>query len=408
MKVNPATTIPMPERKPAPPMVNGALGGGDFAAVLDKNAAPIPGRKPDPAVARAAGAPIPGHKPDPAVAMAAGAPVPARKPDLADVLAANAPIPGRKPDPAAAQLAQSPLPGRKPAASTIGAETANTESAPDMSRGEAARRIAEASRQVAGLSGHSYKAILAQAAQESRMNVNAKSRTSSAAGPFQFLEKTWLDMFRRHGAAYGMGELASKIEVRDGKPVVTDRAAREKILSLRHDIDISAGMAARLMSEGRDRLEQRLKRPVSESESRLAYVFGVGGALTLLRAAERAPQTPAAELLPGAAKANGPLFYDRKTGTPLSVTETLGRLNRKMNADHRDMFAAIDAAGMAQRLDGGPSPFNAFQTAATGPAPAGALAASLLDDGADESASGGLLANDGGAAGAGVADRKPV
>jgi hypothetical protein len=362
MKVSRVSAVLVPEQKPAPPPV---AGNGEFAALFERKdpSPPLPARKPEAPPVTASGVPIPQQKPDPVAVQEKNAPVPGYKPDPQATQIAQIPVPDRKPAPAAALLAERQAQTRKAAPPTPmisgGAE----------SGGNAAERIAAASRQVAGLSGHSYKTILAQATQESGLDPNKKSRTSSAAGPFQFLEKTWLDMFRRHGAAYGLGDMAEQIKVRDGVSYVADPAMKKKILDLRHNIDVSAGMAARMLSEGKERLEQRLKRPVSETESRLAYVFGVGGALTLLRAAERSPDKPAAELLPGAAKANGPLFYDRKTGQALSVTETLARLNRKMNVDQRDMFAAIDDAAGRLRLDGRPSPFNTFQTATDAPPP---------------------------------------
>lgn len=356
MKISRAGAVPLPEPKPAPPpAVNG--GDGGFTAML--NPPPAPARKPQPEFA-ANGVPLPRAKPDPTAAQLAQAPVPGRKPDAPAAASPQTQVAQGT----TTQVAPAPLPDRKPAPPVNPALLAATE-APTRNgtAANAEERIKAASRQVAGLSGHSYRTILAQATQESGLNPHAKSKTSSAAGPFQFLERTWLDMFRRHGAAYGMGDLADKIQVRDGVPTVKDPALRKQILDLRHDVDISAGMAARLLSEGRGRLEQRLKRPVTETESRLAYVFGVGGALTLIRAAEKNPDKPAADLLPGAAKANGPLFYDRKTGQALSVAETLQRLQRKMNVDQRDMFAAIDDASGRLRLDGGASPFGAFQTA---------------------------------------------
>lgn len=355
MKISRAGAVPLPEPKPAPPpAVNGGGGdGGGFAAMLQPP--PAPTRKPQPEFA-ANGVPLPRAKPDPTAAQLAQAPVPGRKPDAPPAMAPPQTQAAQDQTTRAALLAATEAPART------------------GTRANAEERIKAASRQVAGLSGHSYRTILAQATQESGLNPNAKSKTSSAAGPFQFLERTWLDMFRRHGAAYGMGDLADKIQVRDGVPTVKDPALRKRILDLRHDVDISAGMAARLLSEGRGRLEQRLKRPVSETESRLAYVFGVGGALTLIRAAEKNPDKPAADLLPGAAKANRPLFYDRKTGDALSVAETLQRLQRKMNVDQRDMFAAIDDASGRLRLDGWSSPFGAFQTATDMTPP------SLLDD----------------------------
>lgn len=251
-----------------------------------------------------------------------------------------------------------PLPGRKPGvpeaalpAALPGADTA-------------AGRILLASQQVAGLSGHSFTAILAQATQESGLNPAARNSSSSAAGPFQFLERTWLDLFRRHGAAYGQGELAGAIESRNGIPSVRDPATRRRILDLRHDVDLSAGMAARYLGEGRERLERRLNRPVTEAESRIAYVMGAGGAAKLIRAAERTPQASAAELLPAAAKANHNLFHDRATGRALTAAETVGRLTRRMEIDQKALFERIaQAAEPRQRLDGGPSPLGAFRSA---------------------------------------------
>lgn len=251
-----------------------------------------------------------------------------------------------------------PLPGHKPIpnlgqAGKIVLASADNKDAADIIR---------ASQQVAGLSGHSFASLLAQATQESGLNASVRNKTSSAAGPFQILERTWLDLFRRHGAAYGQGELASKIQSRNGIPSVSDPAVRKQILDLRHDVDISAGMAARYLSEGRERLEKRLKRPVSEAESRLAYVMGVGGASKLIRASDSNSKVAAADLLPAAAKANKPLFHDRGSGRALTAGEVVTRLTNRMEADQRDMFALMArAADPRLRLDDQNSPMGAFQ-----------------------------------------------
>ncbi|MGQ9371903.1 lytic transglycosylase domain-containing protein [Azospirillum sp. A39] len=368
MKVVQPPVAPIPDRKPEPPAAAPAAdaSGASFRAVLADgrpvagHGAPLPGRKPSPPVQRAEAAPtapLPGTKPAPTLFLAnegAGEPppLPADKPEPPPLRLASvpgAPLPGRKPD-AAVPVAVAALPERKPAA---------PEAAP--AEQTAAARLSLASRQVAGLSGHSYAAILAQASQESGMNPAARSRTSSASGPFQFLERTWLDLVRRHGAAYGLGDLAQRIESRGGLPVVKDAAVRKRILDLRHDIDLSAGMAARYLAEGRERLEARLKRPVSETESRIAYVMGVGGAAKLIRAAERTPHAAAADLLPAAARANRPLFYDRASGRALTAVETVSRLTHRMETEQRAMFAAIDEAAQRIVLDGRPSPLGSFR-----------------------------------------------
>lgn len=333
MKVAQPPLAPIPERKPDTAGRSNADGGAgaSFRDAL-ADAQPLPrGRVGARLENGQKTPPVPAQKPEPPIELADGTrvPFPARKPESGE--------------------------GFTPAAALAGSP--------------AAGRVVLAAQQVAGLSGHSFTAILAQATQESGLNPSARNRSSSASGPFQFLERTWLDLFRRHGAAYGQGELASAIQSRNGIPSVKDPVARRKILDLRQDVDLSAGMAARYLSEGRERLQKRLGRPVTETESRIAYVMGVGGAAKLIRAAESTPKATAAELMPSAAKSNRNLFYDRSTGRALTASETIARLTRRMETDQKEMFALIAQAGEQaaeprQKLDGSPSPFSSFQSAA--------------------------------------------
>ncbi|HYD68533.1 lytic transglycosylase domain-containing protein [Azospirillum sp.] len=329
MKVAQPPVVPIPERKPEPAPPPAGAGGAGFRAVMAEVASPAAGRpgaaRPDTSrsIAGQRMPPLPGIKPEPPFQLANGQAMP--------------PTPGVKPDPLMVLLPQTP----------------------------ATSRIVEASQRVAGLSGHSFTAILAQATQESGLDATAKNKSSSAAGPFQFLERTWLGLIGRHGSAYGLGDLARQVESRNGMPVVKDPAARKQILELRHDPDVAAGMAARYLAEGRERLERSLKRPVTETESRIAYVMGVGGAAKLIKAAEAQPGAVAAEILPNAAKANHNLFHDRASGRALTAQETVARLVRRMETEQRDMFAAIArAAEPPTPLDGGASPLASFRTAA--------------------------------------------
>jgi hypothetical protein len=286
-----------------------------------------------------------------------GAPLPSRKPDGLALLMATGQVvpspPSRKPDPPPpdVELARTPAQTSQTALAALAAQAGAGE-------GEsAAARLATATQRVARLSGHSAATLLAQARQESGLDPAARNRMSTAAGPFQFLDTTWLDLFRRHGASYGHGELARSIENRGGAAVVKDPAVRARILGLRHDVDVSAGMAARYLAEGREQLAGQLRRPVSEVESRIAYVMGVGGAAQLLRAAETTPDGSAADILPAAAQANQGLFYDSASGQALSARETVRRLSRRMETDHKDMFTAIARAGEpVRKLDAGSAP----------------------------------------------------
>ena len=223
-------------------------------------------------------------------------------------------------------------------------------------------------RSVAGLSGHSFAALMSQAEQESGLDVKARNRKSTATGPFQFIERTWLDLVRRHGSSFGLGDTANKITVVNGAPTVRDPALRKQILALREDPNISAGMAARYLSEGKERLGKVLGRPASAIEGRIAYIMGPSGAARLISAAEKTPGAAARDILPSAAAANRNLFHDKR-GHALSAADVVNRLTKRM---------AADEGRFAQLEDDAPDPFHA-------PAHSNALLfAQSNDDGSDD------------------------
>ena len=47
--------------------------------------------------------------------------------------------------------------------------------------------------------GVDFSYLVHQAKAESSFDPNAKARTSSATGLFQFIERTWLDLAEKHG-----------------------------------------------------------------------------------------------------------------------------------------------------------------------------------------------------------------
>jgi hypothetical protein len=263
-------------------------------------------------------------------------PLPVKKPAIPGA-AWQQPVPARKPgaDFASALAAsETPVPGRKPVAATAAS-------------GE--QPVVGAIRSVAGLSGHSFAALMSQADQESGLDVKARNRKSTATGPFQFIERTWLDLVRRHGSSFGLGNTSDKITVVNGAPTVRDPALRKQILALREDPNISAGMAARYLSEGKERLGKMLGRPASAIEGRIAYIMRPSGAARLISAAEKTPGAAARDVLPSAAAANRNLFHDKR-GHALSAADVVNRLTRRMTAD-QDRFAQLE--------DDAPDPFHA-------------------------------------------------
>ncbi len=127
--------------------------------------------------------------------------------------------------------------------------------------------------------------LMAQAAQESGFQSDVKASTSSATGLFQFIDSTWLDMVRQHGAKHGIARLAEQVTCdAAGRPHVVDPAVRESILALRKDPRISAALAGEFAHDNKAEVERVLGRPAEKTDLYLAHFLGAGGATEILKA----------------------------------------------------------------------------------------------------------------------------
>ena len=217
-----------------------------------------------------------------------------------------------------------------------------------------ANGVGSAIRQAALSTGMDFSYLLGQARIESGFNPNARARTSSATGLFQFVDQTWLATVKQHGAEHGLGWAAAAIERgSNGRYHVTDPAARQAIMDLRKDPAAASSMAAEFASDNRDYLERHLGRPAEAADLYLAHFLGAGGATKFLTAQAADPNTSAASVVPAAARANHSIFYN-KNGSARTLAEV------------RDHFAA--------KLGGTPTPLPASQ-----PSPNWALRLASLD-----------------------------
>lgn len=181
--------------------------------------------------------------------------------------------------------------------------------------------------------GMDFSYLMAQAARESSFDPNAKATTSSAHGLYQFVEQTWLSVFKDHGGQYGYGELASKISTdSDGHMVVQNAALKKQILALRKDPQLSAEMAAEHASDNQAIMEKKLGRQVTGTDLYLAHFLGVQGATKFLRNMRSDPNSSAADLFPAAADANNAVFY-KDDGSAKSLTEVYQGFGKKIGAD---------------------------------------------------------------------------
>jgi hypothetical protein len=188
-------------------------------------------------------------------------------------------------------------------------------------------------RQASQATSTDFGLLMAQAQRESGFDADAKSSTSSAAGLFQFVDSTWLDMVHRFGDKYGVGDLAQQIsQTSSGKLVVADASTKQKILNLRHDPAISSLLAAEYAKQNQTEIEQSLGRPLSRGDLYIAHFLGAGGATQFLKALDSKGDTPAAKLLPDAASANPSIFYDG-AGHAKSVREIYQSVASKIEKD---------------------------------------------------------------------------
>jgi len=139
--------------------------------------------------------------------------------------------------------------------------------------------------------------------------------TSSAVGVMQFTDDTWLFTIKNPtvAAAIGVGI--------EGK---TDA----ELLELRKDPRLSIMAGAAYAAKNQKVLENVLGRTVNDGELYMAHFMGGDGAVTFLTGYKNNPDQLAADLMPSAAKANKPVFYDKK-GNALTVRQVYDNISQE-------------------------------------------------------------------------------
>ena len=192
------------------------------------------------------------------------------------------------------------------------------------------RPVGRALRNAAESTGVGFEVLAAKAAMESGFQPAAQAPTSSARGLFQFIDQTWLDTVRQHGATHGLAREAAAItRTATGRLTVAEPAERARILALRDDPEISARLGAEHLKDVSDALAPVLGRKPDAGELYLGHFLGTGGAAKLLRAVSAEPGRAASDLLPEAARANATLFRGGD-GAPLSASQFLENIRGKV------------------------------------------------------------------------------
>ena len=190
-------------------------------------------------------------------------------------------------------------------------------------------KVAGAIKQAADSVGASFEYLLSTAKIESDFNPTAGASTSSAHGLYQFIDQTWLGTVKDAGSQLGYGQYADAIsKTPSGDYTVSDPSMRQAIMKLRDDPKAASSMAAALTQSNSLQLTGKLGRRPSDAELYMAHFMGVGGAARLIASAQDTPRATAAEIFPGAAAANRPIFYDQE-GRARSVSEVYSVLTTR-------------------------------------------------------------------------------
>lgn len=222
---------------------------------------------------------------------------------------------------------------------------------PQTREAQPANPVVSAIRDGAAKTGAGFDYLLKTAQRESSLEPDAKAKTSSATGLFQFIEQTWLSMVKQEGPKQGLSSLADAIsETGGGRLTVADPAAREKILQLRNDPQVASVMAGALTQKNSEQLAGALGRQPQAGELYMAHVLGARGASDLIRTAASDPTRSAAKDFPEAATANRSIFFD-KTGRARSAQEVYGVLAASHANTQLAASATITQAATTQGTD---------------------------------------------------------
>jgi len=195
---------------------------------------------------------------------------------------------------------------------------------------QAPGEVISAVQKASSRTGVDFDYMMQQAKAESSFNPEAKAKTSSASGLYQFIKSTWMDMINRHGEKYGID---------------VESMTKQELLDLRFDPETAANMAAEFASENKASLDRNWGGDVGPTEMYFAHFLGAGGAASFLRAKDANPLTPAADLFPKAAAANRNVFYDRSTGKPKSLAAVYDFFDNKFADSTTPVTANDDNSG---------------------------------------------------------------
>lgn len=146
---------------------------------------------------------------------------------------------------------------------------------------------------------------------------------SSATGPYQFTDGTWLRSVKKYGADLGLTNAANSI---DAKGNVSDPAVKAQILALRSNPDAAKAIFQRFSDDNAATLKTQLKSDPTQDQVYAAHVVGSLTASRLIKAAQGGDPT-GVTIVGQTAAANNPSYFYDKQGNPLPASQVLNKMS---------------------------------------------------------------------------------
>lgn len=213
----------------------------------------------------------------------------------------------------------------------------------------APQQVTKAVQNASARTGVDFSYLMKQAEVESSFKTDAKARSSSATGLYQFIDQTWLRMVKAHGAEHGKADWANAItQGRNGHFSVSS-GLKSTILNARKDADFSALMAGEFASENSATLKAKTGKDANATDLYMAHFLGAHGASTFLNAMDENPLQSASHLFPAAAKSNRSVFYNAN-GTSRSLAEVYDRFADKFDGISAGKNPVVTASAKSEPI----------------------------------------------------------
>ena len=173
---------------------------------------------------------------------------------------------------------------------------------PDAGPGKGLEAVRPTIEGAAKATGVDPNLMLGMAGIESSFDPNAKAKTSSASGLYQFTDGTWNEMVSKHGEKYGISPDTSPMNAK-----------------------ANALMGGEYLKTNM-KIISKSKPDPSNTDLYMAHFLGGSGANKLFSAD---PNAPAANVLPKAAASNKSIFYNG--GAPRTTNEVYSLMDNKVN-----------------------------------------------------------------------------